>query len=274
MRSPSRERSFDGKVVVVTGAAAGIGRALCLRFGRAGARVAPLDRDAAGLEALVRELAQAGIDAIPAACDVSQPNQCRSALAVIEKRLGGIDVLINNAGITHRSAFTRTDISVYERIMAVNFFGSLHCTKAALDSLLKRKGMIIVISSIAGFSPLLGRSGYSASKHALNGFFETLRCELAGHGVQVMIVCPGFTATSIERNALDGSGGRAGYPESGLGKMASPKQVADAIYRGAASGKRLLVLSPLGRVVRLLSRFAPTTYARAMSRRFRRELDP
>ncbi len=272
MRASPQERSFEGQVAVVTGAAGGIGRALCLRFGRAGARIAPLDRDAAGIAALTRELAETGIEAKPITCDVADPAQCTSALRVIEEHFGGVDVLINNAGITHRSPFTRTDISVYERIMAVNFFGSLHCTKAALDSLLLRKGMIIVISSVAGFSPLLGRSGYSASKYALNGFFETLRCELAGHGVRVMIVCPGFTATNIERSAMDGSGGRAGYPQSGLGKMRSPEQVADAVYRAARSGKRLLVLSPLGRLVQILSRFAPASYARAMSRRFRHEL--
>ena len=272
MRATPRERSFEGKVIVVTGAAGGIGRALCLRFGRAGARVAPLDRDAAGIEKLGRELAEAGIEAKPGTCDVADPAQCSSSLRAIEEQLGGVDVLINNAGITHRSPFTRTDISVYERIMAVNFFGALHCTRAAMDSLLQRKGMIIAISSVLGFSPLLARSGYCASKYALNGFFETLRCELADQGVQVMIVCPGFTATDIERNALDGSGGRAGYPESDMGRMASPEQVADAVYRGAISGKRLLVLSPLGRLIQVLSRIAPATYARAMSRRFRHEL--
>jgi len=267
-------RSFAGKTVVVTGAGGGIGRALCLRFGRAGAHIAALDIDSTGLETLERELADAGVDVSTHTCDVADLARCRDTVRTIEERFGGIDVLINNAGITHRSPFVRTELSVYQRLMAVNFFGALNCTKACLDALLRHKGLIIVISSVAGFSPLLARSGYSASKYALHGFFETLRCELAGPGVRVMIVCPGFTTTQIERRALDGAGESAGYPETGLGKMSSPEEVADAIYRGARSERRLLVLSPLGRLVRLLSRFAPATYERAMTRRFQRELIP
>jgi NAD(P)-dependent dehydrogenase (short-subunit alcohol dehydrogenase family) len=208
--------SFERKVVVVTGAAGGIGQALCLRFGRAGARIAALDRDAAGTDALAQALAKDGIEAAAHACDVTDPDQCRKAMRAVEERFGGVDLLINNAGITQRSRFVETELSVYQEVMAVNFFGSLYCTKAALDSLLARKGMIIVTSSIAGFTPLLGRSGYAASKHALHGLFETLRCELASQGVRVMIVCPGFTATNIEHNALDGSG--RGLPRRVLGK--------------------------------------------------------
>ena len=220
-------RTFEGKVVVVTGAASGIGRALCFRFGREGARIGALDRDAAGCKALARELAGAKIEAEARNCDVTDPEHCAAALRAIEARFGGIDVLINNAGISHRSPVAKTELSVYKRIMDVNFFGALHCTKAALDPLLERKGLIIVISSIAGFSPLLGRSGYSASKYALHGFFETLRCEIAHRGVRVMLVCPGFTATNIEHNALDGSGGRAGYPQSRLGRMAREPETSD-----------------------------------------------
>jgi len=267
------QRVFKGKIVIVTGGASGIGRALCLRFGREGARIGALDRDAAGCEVLARELAEAGIEAETRGCDVTDPDQCAAALRAVEARFGGIDVLVNNAGISHRSLFAKTELSVYKRIMDVNFFGALHCTKAALDPLLERKGLIIVISSIAGFSPLLGRSGYSASKYALHGFFETLRCEIAQRGVRVMMVCPGFTATNIEHNALDGSGGPAGYPQSRLGRMSSPEQVADAIYRGACAGKRLLVLSPLGHLARLVSRFAPRYYERVITRRFRVELE-
>jgi NAD(P)-dependent dehydrogenase (short-subunit alcohol dehydrogenase family) len=265
--------SFERKVVVVTGAAGGIGRALCFRFGLAGAHIAALDQDAAGIEALAQALTEAGIEATAQVCDVTDPDQCRETMRTVEERFGGVDLLINNAGITQRSRFAETEISVYQKVMAVNFFGSLYCTKAALDSLLARKGMIIVTSSVAGFTPLLGRSGYAASKHALHGLFETLRCELASQGVRVMIVCPGFTATNIERNALDGSGRPNPRPQSRFGRQAAPEEVADAVYRGACSGKRLLVLSPVGRLARLLSRLSPAAYERAMSRRFRVELE-
>jgi NAD(P)-dependent dehydrogenase (short-subunit alcohol dehydrogenase family) len=266
--------SFERKVVVVTGAAGGIGRALCFRFGRAGAHIAALDQDAAGTDALAQALAEDGIEAAAHVCDVTNPDQCKETMRAVEERFGGVDVLINNAGITQRSRFEETEISVYQKVMAVNFFGSLYCTKAALDSLRARRGMIIVTSSVAGFTPLLGRSGYAASKHALHGLFETLRCELASQGVRVMIVCPGFTATNIERSALDGSGRPNPRPQSRFGRQAAPEEVADAVYRGACSGKRMLVLSPVGRLARLLSRLSPAAYERAMSRRFRVELEP
>jgi NAD(P)-dependent dehydrogenase (short-subunit alcohol dehydrogenase family) len=267
------ERAFQDGVVVVTGAAGGIGRALCERFGRGGARLALLDRDGEGAQVVARELAAAGLDTLALACDVADPGDCARAMTAVEAHFGGIDVLINNAGITHRSLFADTEIPVYRRVMDVNYFGALHCTKAALASLLQSRGLVIVISSVAGFAPLLGRSGYSASKHALHGFFETLRCELAPRGVRVMMVCPGFTATNIERNALDGQGARARSPQSRVGGQSTPERVAEAVYRGACAGKRMLVLSRVGRLSRLLIRLAPGLYERAMARGLRVELE-
>jgi NAD(P)-dependent dehydrogenase (short-subunit alcohol dehydrogenase family) len=266
--------AFEGKVVVVTGAAGGIGAALCRRFARAGARIAALDRDAAGAEALADELAGAGASAAAFPCDVTDASSCDAAVRAAALRFGGIDVLVNNAGITHRSLFAATDLSVYRRVMDVNFFGALHCTKAALGSLLERRGLVVVTSSVAGFAPLLGRSGYCASKHALHGLFETLRCELAPAGVGVLLVCPGFTATGIERSALGGRGEPASHPQSRVGGQASPDDVAEAVVRAAGARRRLLVLTPVGRASSLLSRLWPAAYERLMSRALRSELDP
>jgi NAD(P)-dependent dehydrogenase (short-subunit alcohol dehydrogenase family) len=256
-------------VVVVTGAAGGIGRALCLRFGRAGNRIGALDRDTAGIERLTGDLEAAGIETFPQLCDVTDPESCNGAIASVEERFGGVDILINNAGITHRSPFIETDPSVYRRVMDVNFFGALHCTKAAIDTLLERRGLVVVIASVAGFSPLPERTGYCASKYALRGFFDTLRCELEDRGVRVLVVCPGFTATEIERNALDGQGGPAKHPQSRVGRLAAPDSVADAVYRGAQSGRRMLVLSGVGRTAYLLTRIAPSLHKRVVSRLFR-----
>jgi NAD(P)-dependent dehydrogenase (short-subunit alcohol dehydrogenase family) len=266
-------RSFQDRVVAVTGAGSGIGRALCLRFGRAGARIALLDRDADAADAVARELQASGGEALAQPCDVTDPQQCSTALEALEKRFGGVDVLIANAGISHRSPCLDTELSVYRQVMDVNFFGALHCVKAALPSLLERRGLIVVTSSIAGFAPLLGRSGYCASKHALHGLFETLRCELAQRGVRVMLVCPGFTATNIERSALDGQGRLARHAQSRVGAVATPEAVAEAVYRGARSGRRLLLLSAAGRASYALSRLAPGLYERAMTRLFRVELE-
>jgi short-subunit dehydrogenase len=158
--------------------------------------------------------------------------------------------------------------------MGVNFFGSLNCTKAALDSLIERKGLIIAVSSVAGFSPLYGRSGYAASKHALHGLFDSLRTELRNVGVDVMIVCPGFTATGISTRALDGDGQITQHPQSTLGRIARPEDVADAVFRAACSGKkRLVVLSAVGRLTRIVHKMFPGLYERLMARSLSSELD-
>jgi NAD(P)-dependent dehydrogenase (short-subunit alcohol dehydrogenase family) len=267
-------RSFTAKTALVTGAASGIGRALCVRFARDGARVAALDRDAEGLERLVRELVGAGADAAGFPCDVTDEAACAAATRAAAARFGGLDVAACNAGISHRSLFADTDVRVLRRVMEVNFFGALHVAKAALPSLLERRGLVIVTSSIAGFAPLLGRTGYCASKYALHGLFETLRCELAPRGVDVLIVCPGFTATGIERAALGADGAPAAHPQSRVGGQASPEQVADAIVRAATRGRRLLVLSATGRISRALVRLWPRAYERMMTRALAVELAP
>jgi short-subunit dehydrogenase len=188
------------------------------------------------------------------------------------ERFGGVDVLINNAGLVHRSAFRDTDVDVFRRVMEVNYFGSLNVTKAMLDSLVARRGLIIVVSSIAGLSPLYGRSGYSASKHALHGLFESLRSELEGSGVEVLMVCPSFTRTAFEQRALDARGGRVRRGRSKLGSEATPEFVAESVYRAALRHRRLLVLSPVGKLSIWLSHLAPGLHTRLMARTLRDEL--
>ena len=266
-------RDFSDKVVVITGAAGGMGRALSRRFGQAGARLALLDLDPEAVREFARELEAESIECMALGLDVSDEAACRRAMDAVAERLGRMDVLINNAGITHRSAFSKTEAAVYRRVMNVNFFGSLYCTQAALNRLIETRGLIITISSIAGFAPLLGRTGYAASKHALHGLFDSLRAELYEAGVGVLIVCPGFTSTNIDKNALDGDGSLTSHPQSTVGKAASPESVAQAIYRAAVRNKRLLVLSTVGRLTRLLTRLCPSLYERIMARSLRSELE-
>jgi NAD(P)-dependent dehydrogenase (short-subunit alcohol dehydrogenase family) len=256
-------------VVVITGAASGIGHALARRWARAGARLGLLDRDREGVEAVAAELSTGGAEVLGLACDVTSPEQCRQAVSAVLETHGGIDVLVNNAGITHLSRFSETDPQVVRRVMDVNLFGALHCTQLALDSLRARRGLVVVISSVAGFAPLAGRCAYSASKHALHGLFETLRSEERGSGLDVMMVCPGFTRTAIERHALGGDGEPARGPRQVFGRSADPDRVADAIFRGARRRRRLIVLSPVGKLSRLLCRVAPALYERMMARSMR-----
>jgi len=256
-------------VVAITGAASGIGRALARRYARSGARLGLLDRDRTGLDEVAAELTERGAEILALDCDVTRWDDCKGAIESLLDSYGGIDVLINNAGITHVSPFAATDVDVVRRVMDVNLFGALHCTKAALASLVARRGLVIVISSVAGFSPLAGRCAYSASKHALHGMFETLRSEQRASGLGVMMVCPGFTRTGIEASALDGDGRALRAPRSVYGRQADPDQVAEAIHRAALRRRRLLVLSPVGKLSYAISRVWPALYEQLMSRRVR-----
>ncbi|MFP4477361.1 MAG: SDR family oxidoreductase [Desulfatibacillaceae bacterium] len=266
-------RDFTNKVVFVTGAAGGLGRALCHRFGRAGARIAATDLGRKAVDGLVEDLSSAGIEARGYVLDVCDEAACRKCVGDARRDFGSLDVLVNNAGITHRSAFADTETAVYRKVMDVNFFGSLYCAKAAMPHLLEAKGLIVVVSSVAGITPLLGRTGYSASKHALHGLFDSLRAELAGTGVGVTIVCPGFTATNINKAALDFDGRPARHPQSTVGRVATPEETADDIYRAARRERRLAVFSRIGKLSHLISRANPGLYERLMTRSVAHELE-
>ncbi len=267
-----RRRTFAGSTVVVTGAAGGIGSALCRRFAQAGANVALLDLSEDRLEPVAAELRQLGVPYLALPCDITDESQCVGVMAGIVARFGDIDVLINNAGITHRSAFVDTATAVYRKVMNVNFFGPLYCTKAALPSLARRRGLIVTVSSIAGIAPLYGRTGYAASKHACMGLFGSLRGELRDTGVDVLLVCPGFTRTGLSTSALDGDGSVTRHPQSTVGSLAEPASVADAVFDAASRGRDLVVLTAVGKTTMWLSRLAPALYERLMTRSLRREL--
>ena len=250
--------------VVITGAAGGIGRALAGRFAEEGCRVALLDLDGPALERAARELSAEGREVRAEQCDVRDAEQCRAAIDRVIAAWGGVDVLVNNAGVAHRSLLSETEPAVLRQVMDVNFFGAVNCTRAALASVTARRGVIVAVSSVAGFAPLVGRAGYAASKHALHGFFDSLRAEVSAKGVGVLLVCPSFTDTGIDAHALSGSGGLAGKAKSVVGKLAAPRDVAEAIVRAVRARKKLLVLSPVGKASYLLSRFAPALYAKVM----------
>jgi NAD(P)-dependent dehydrogenase (short-subunit alcohol dehydrogenase family) len=261
----ARTRIYLDKTVVVTGAAGGLGSALCRRFGAVGAKIVGLDVDGTKVRTLAASLQAEGVTALGLTGDVSDEASCRNALARANEAFGGIDVLVNNAGISARCLLRDTAPEVIRRVMAVNFFGAVHATQAALDSLIARRGQIIVISSIAGFSPLVGRTAYAASKHALHGFFDSLRSELPD--VDVMLVCPSFIATGIERAALGGDGSVAAVPRHTTGGEAEPDAVAALIVAAAQRGERLCLPATTSRLAWWVSRLAPRTYERLMLRR-------
>jgi short-subunit dehydrogenase len=175
--------------------------------------------------------------------------------------------------MSHRSGFSDTDPAVIRRVMDVNFYGAVHCTKAALPHLLERRGLVIVISSVAGYTPLIARTGYAASKHALHGFFESLRTELGPQGVHVMMVCPSFIATQIDRNALGGDGRPVRHAQVTVGRPLTADAAAQQIVTGAARQRRLLLVGRTAWLAWWVSRLAPSLYEKLMARRLRGELE-
>lgn len=257
-------RDYNGRVVLITGAAGGLGSAFARRFAKAGARLGLLDLPGQGLDDLATEIEASGGQALALGADLTDPDQCRRAVEAVTGRWDRLDCLINNAGISHRSLFAQTEVEVIAKVMAVNFQGAVNVTKPALVKLIESRGQIVVISTVAGFAPLLGRTGYAAGKHALHGFFDTLRAELRSDGVSVTIVCPGFTRTPLVESALGGDGQPVRQEKVTVGRVAEPGEVAEAVFRAAARSRRLVVLTGTGKLSRLVVRLWPGLYERLM----------
>ena len=260
-------RDLAGKVVLISGAAGGLGAALSRRYAAAGAQIAAMDVDMGSLTALVGALQEGGARALALPGDVADPTNCRAAVAQTLAHFGGLDGLINNAGISHRSLLSDTDPDVIRRVMEVNFFGAFNLTRAALAPIVARRGFIVAISSVAGFAPLIGRTGYAASKHALHGFFDSLRSEVEAQGVGVTLVCPSFIRTGIGARATDGSGAPVSSPRVTTGGESSPEEIAARVFDAVSEGRTLVLPDVTARKAWWLSRLAPGLYARIMKRR-------
>lgn len=249
----SKKRNYKDKVILITGASGGLGHALCKEFLDLGAKVVGCD---------LRPSAEPHTSEsfLFIECDVTQPDACARTIQQVKSKWGRLDVLINNAGISHQSHFRSTDVSVLQKVMNVNFFGSVNLTKAALEDLISAKGQIIVVSSIAGFAPLLERTGYCASKHALHGFFDTLRAEVESLGVCVSIVCPSFVATGIGPAAT----------RKTVGKESTPQEMAHLIIRGAEAQQELILPTTLSKLSWWTSRLVPKFYKKQMKKKVAR----
>lgn len=267
-------RSFAGKTVLITGAAGGLGAALCRRFAQAGARIGALDLREEDLARLMADLEGRGTRCRAAVCDLSQHHQVLTAVQQLEETLGPTAVLINNAAITHRTPFGPSQVEPVCRVLAVNFTGAVHCTAAVYEQVVAQKGLFIVISSVAGFAPLIDRSAYAASKHALHGFFNSLRLELRGTGVDVLVACPSFIRTGLRDDAPTVPGAKkpvpgAKKPWSIAGSEDSPEAVAEQIWQAATARHRQVAIGVIGRLSSWIYRFFPTVYERLMVRRMR-----
>ena len=257
--------------VLITGGTSGIGRACALAFGRAGYQVAITGRDETRLVDTAQALAAAGIAHLTVRADVGDEAAAERAVQETVARFGGLDVLLNNAGISMRARFQDADLEVIKRLMQTNFFGTVFTTKFALPHLLASKGSIVGISSIAGYRGLPGRTGYSASKFAMNGFLEALRTELPDQGVNVLTAAPGFTASNIRQVALAADGSSQGESPRDEGAMMSSEAVADEILRAVRQRKRTLVLTGQGKLVVFLNKWLPGLTDRLVLSSFQKE---
>lgn len=245
------------KVAIITGGSSGIGRALALEYGHKGYNIVFTGRNRERIKETSALLSEHNIDHVPLLLDVSSEDD---NIEMVEQALlhyGRIDVLICNAGITQRALFEEMDLSVFEKVMNVNFYGAVYGVRYALPHLLETRGDIIAVSSINGYKATPARTAYSASKFAMQGFFDALRMELKPKGVHVLVVNPGFTATNIRNTALTARGEEQGESPRDESKMMAAAEVARKVYRAAENKDRDLILTSLGKVAVSLNKLFP-----------------
>ena len=247
---------FKDKVIAITGGSDGIGKAMVEFFIEKGAKVATCGRNYDKLYQL--ELSHSNVLLHTLTCDVSKETDCKRFIESTLKTFGKIDILINNAGISMRALFNETSPDVLKTVMDINFWGAVYCTKYALPSILENKGTIVGISSIAGYRGLPGRSGYSASKFALQGWMEALRTELLHSDVNVMWICPGFTASNIRNTALNTKGQAQGESPMDEGAMMKAETVARLTAEAIEKRERTVVMTFTGKRTVFMNRFFPS----------------
>jgi short-subunit dehydrogenase len=247
--------NFTDKIVVITGGSDGIGKALVAQFLALGAKVATCGRNENKLSLLATEFPSSNL--FTAQVDVSKQDQSEAFIKQVVDNWGRIDVLINNAGISMRALVSEVSVQTLQNVMDINFWGTVYCTKAALPSIKQNKGVIVGVSSIAGYRGLPGRSGYSASKFALNGWLEALKTELYASGTHVMWVCPGFTTSNIRNAALDKNAKAQGESPMDEGAMMSSEDCATHIIHAIEKRSRSLVLTFTGKRTVFMNKFFP-----------------
>lgn len=265
--------AMEQKVVIITGASSGIGRALAREFARPAFKLVLAARNKERLNEIGHEAGKKADKVLTVSTDVSKENDCKNLILQAIEAFGRIDILINNAGISMRALFEELNLDVIRKLMDVNFWGTVYCTKYALPHLLKSKGSVVGVSSIAGYKGLPGRTGYSASKFAMHGFLETLRIENLKKGLHVMIACPGFTASNIRNTALGSDGTQQGESPRDEGSMMSAEEVAKKIKNAVDKRKRTLTLTSQGKLTVLLNKFIPAYLDKVVYKHMAKEPD-
>lgn len=262
---------MSAPVAVITGGSSGIGKACAAEFGRNGYRIVISGRSASRLEEALKFLENSGITAIACVSDAGSEADCKNLINTAIAKFGRIDILVNNAGMSMRASFLDVDLKVLRQLMDINFWGTVYCTKYALPYLLDSHGSVVGISSIAGKKGLPGRTGYSASKFAMEGFLETLRTETLHKGLHVLVACPGFTATDIRNSALSADGTSQGESPRDEKSMMTADEVAKKIFHAVKKRKRDLILTTEGKLTVWLNKFFPSRMDKIVFNHMRKE---
>jgi len=261
---------MKGRRLILTGASEGIGRALALELASRGARVALAARDRHRLETLAQECRARGGETLAIPTDVTSAQDLEWLVTETVKSFGGIDAVIHNAGITMWSRFDALqDLSIFERLMEVNYLAPIRLTALSLPHLKESRGLLVAVASLAGLTGVPERSGYAASKHAMIGFFDSLRIELAGSGVDVTVVAPDFVVSEIHKRAIGPDGEPLGNSPMMQSKIMTAEECARRIVRAMETRQRLLLMSARGRLGRWLKLVAPSLIDRIAARAIR-----
>ena len=259
--------TFANKTIVITGASSGIGKVLAMKLAQKRANLILAARNKSALETVAEECMEIGAKAIAIPTDVTDPQACQKLIAEGVETFGAIDYLVNNAGIGMWARFDEIeDISLFKRVMEVNYLGSVYCTYYALPHLKQSCGLLVAISSLTGKTGVPTRSGYAASKHAMQGFFDSLRIELQSTGVDVLVVSPGFVSTNIRQHILGASGKVVNTNLGEQQKAMSPEVCADLIVEAMAKRQRELVMTFKGKLGLWLKLLAPNLVDKIASR--------
>ena len=262
---------FKDKVVIITGASSGIGLACAKKFNQLGSKVVLASRSKEKIQSIANELSCNGDSCLAIRTDVTLEEDCKHMVEKTIEKFGRIDILISNAGISMRALFEEVEMKVLHKVMNVNFWGTVYCTKHALPHIKKSKGTIVGISSIAGFHGLPGRTAYSASKAAMQGFLESVRIENLRNGVQVLILAAGFTSSNIRKSALDAHGNPQGETPRPEESMASPDLVAVNIVRSIRKRKRNRIMTLEGQLMVFFQPIIPKLVDSTIYRKFKKE---
>ncbi len=262
---------YANRTIVVTGASQGIGRALCLAVAPQRPRLVLAARDEARLGEVAEECRAAGAETLVVRADVAIEADCQRIVAEAVARFGSLDVLVHNAGISMWSRFDEVrDLSIYETLMRVNYLGCVYLTHHALPHLKRARGQIVAVSSLAGLTGVPTRTGYAASKHAVFGFFDSLRIELEGTGVSVTVVAPDFVVSEIHRRSIGPDGRPIGESPMQTAHLMTAEACAARIVAAMQGRRRLAILSLRGRAGRFVRLVAPGLIDRIAARAVRR----